>query len=228
MLHRTVSEVMTRDVATASPEATLKSVAWSLDYNDVSALPVVDTRHHPIGIISEADLLRRQAGLPDTEGRDQMRETAAVDRRIMDARTAGELMSTPVLTARPDWGIVETARFLNARGVKRLPVVDDTGTLMGIVSRSDLLRPMLRRDDAIHDEIVDEVLGRTLRMTPGGVTATVQEGVVTLSGTVEEHSTIPIVEHLCLSVDGVVSVDQYLEYAVEDLPPDSARDTDDR
>lgn len=99
---------------------------------------------------------------------------------------------------------------------------------MGIVSRSDLLRPMLRRDDAIHDEIVDEVLGRTLRMTPGGVTVTVQEGVVTLSGTVEEHSTIPIVEHLCLSVDGVVSVDQYLEYAVEDLPPDSARDTDDR
>lgn len=137
-------------------------------------------------------------------------------------------MSTPVLTARPDWGIVETARFLNARGVKRLPVIDDTGTLMGIVSRSDLLRPMLRRDDAIHDEIVDEVLGRTLRMTPGGVTVTVQEGVVTLSGTVEEHSTIPIVEHLCLFVDGVVSVDQYLEYAVEDLPPDSARDTDDR
>lgn len=137
-------------------------------------------------------------------------------------------MSTPVLTARPDWGIVETARFLNARGVKRLPVIDDTGTLMGIVSRSDLLRPMLRRDDAIHDEIVDEVLGRTLRMTPGGVTVTVQEGVVTLGGTVEEHSTIPIVEHLCLFVDGVVSVDQYLEYAVEDLPPDSARDTDDR
>ncbi|MGW9130162.1 CBS domain-containing protein [Streptomyces sp. NPDC055681] len=95
MLHRTVSEVMTRDVATASPEATLKSIAWSLDCNDVSALPVVDTRHHPIGIISEADLLRRQAGLPDTEGRDQMRETAAVDRHTMDARTAGDLMSTP-------------------------------------------------------------------------------------------------------------------------------------
>ncbi|WP_392675280.1 BON domain-containing protein [Streptomyces sp. LN785] len=60
------------------------------------------------------------------------------------------------------------------------------------------------------------------------MTVTVQEGVVTLGGTVEEHSTIPIVEHLCLFVDGVVSVDQYLEYAVEDLPPDSARDTDDR
>ncbi|WP_327277149.1 CBS domain-containing protein [Streptomyces sp. NBC_01224] len=213
MMHRTVAEVMTRDVATASPEASLKTVAWSLAYNEVSALPVVDTHHHPIGIVSEADL-------PEAEGRDQLRGTAAVNHRTMDARTAGDLMSTPVLTARPAWSIVETARFLNERGVKRLPVIDDTGTLVGIVSRSDLLRPMLRRDDAIHEEIVDEVLGRTLRMTPGGVTVTVQEGVVTLSGRVEERSTIPIIELLCLSVDGVVSVDHSLEYAVDDLPPD--------
>ncbi|GGT61549.1 CBS domain-containing protein [Streptomyces atratus] len=230
MMHRTVSEVMTRAVATASPEASLKSVAWSLDYNNVSALPVVDTRHHPIGIISEADLLRRQTGLPDTEGRDQLRKAASVDRHTMDARTAGDLMSTPVLTARPEWGIVETARFLHEQGVKRLPVIDETGTLVGIVSRSDLLRPMLRHDDAIRDEIIDEVLGRTLRMTPGGVTVAVQEGIVTLSGGVEEHSSISIIEHLCLSVDGVVSVDQSLEYAVDDLAPglDPARDTGDR
>ncbi|MFE9804000.1 CBS domain-containing protein [Streptomyces goshikiensis] len=59
---------MTRNVATASPEASLKTVARMLKDNGVSALPVVDTRHHPIGIVSEADLLRRQAGLPDTEG----------------------------------------------------------------------------------------------------------------------------------------------------------------
>ncbi|MET9657439.1 CBS domain-containing protein [Streptomyces sp. NPDC006510] len=220
MTHRTVAEVMTREVATASPEASLKTVAWSLAYNDVSALPVVDTHHHPIGIVSEADL-------PEAEGRDQLRGTAAVNHRTMDARTAADLMSTPVLTARPSWGIVETARFLSERGVKRLPVIDDTGTLVGIVSRSDLLRPMLRRDDAIHEEIVDEVLGRTLRMTPGGVTVTVQEGVVTLSGTVEERSTIPVIERLCLSVDGVVSVDRSLGYAVDDLPPDPDHVPDD-
>ncbi|WP_406382078.1 CBS domain-containing protein [Streptomyces sp. NBC_01618] len=220
MTHRTVAEVMTRDVATASPEASLKTVAWSLAYNNVSALPVVDIRHRPIGIVSEADLLRRQAGLPDAAGRDQLREPTAVDRRAMDARTAGDLMSAPVLTARPEWGIVETARFLDERGVKRLPVIDDTGVLVGIVSRSDLLRPMLRRDDAIHDEIVDEVLGRTLRMTPGGVTVTVQEGVVSLSGGVERRSAIPVIELLCLSVDGVVSVDQSLAYAVDDLSPE--------
>lgn len=228
MMHRTVAEVMTRDVATAGPEASLKTIAWSLACNDVSALPVVDAHHHPIGIVSEADLLRRQAGLPEAEGRDQPHGTAAVDHRTMEARTAADLMSTPVLTARPSWGIVETARFLNERGVKRLPVIDDTGTLVGIVSRSDLLRPMLRHDEAIHEEIVDEVLGRTLRLTPGGVTVTVQEGVVTLSGTVEERSAIPIIELLCLSVDGVVSVDQSLVYAVDDLQPDhgSAHDAD--
>ncbi|MCX5126928.1 CBS domain-containing protein [Streptomyces sp. NBC_00347] len=220
MPHRTVAEVMTRDVATASPEASLKTVAWSLDYNGVSALPVVDTRHHPIGLVSEADLLRRQASLPDAQGRDHMRGTADVDERAQDARTAGDLMSTPVLTARPEWGIVETARYLHDRGIKRLPVVDETGTLVGIVSRSDLLRPMLRRDDAIRDEIADEVLGRTLRMTPGGVDVAVREGVVSLSGRVEERSSIPVIEHLCQSVDGVVSVDQSLDYTVDDLPPD--------
>ncbi|MET3983017.1 CBS domain-containing protein [Streptomyces sp. PvR034] len=131
MSHRTVADVMTRDVATASPEASLKAVVWSLDHNGVSALPIVDTRHHPIGLVSEADLLRRQAGLPDT------------------------------------------------------------GTLVGIVSRSDLLRPMLRHDDAMRDEVVDDVLRRTLRMTPGGVAVTVREGAVSLSGQVVERSTVP-------------------------------------
>ncbi|MFJ1566469.1 CBS domain-containing protein [Streptomyces erythrochromogenes] len=219
MSHRTVADVMTRSVATVGPEASLKAVARMLDDNGVSALPVVDTRHHPIGIVSEADLLRRQAGLPDTEGRDPLHETAPTVRASMDARTAGDLMSAPVLTARPAWGIVETARFLHERGVKRLPVVDETGTLVGIVSRTDLLRPMLRRDDAIRDEIVDDVLGRTLRMTPGGVSVTVRDGVVSLSGRVEDRSTIVVVERLCQSVDGVVSVDQSLGYAVDDLAP---------
>ncbi|WP_405714238.1 CBS domain-containing protein [Streptomyces xanthophaeus] len=219
MSHRTVADVMTRSVATADPEASLKTVARSLDDNGVSALPVVDTRHRPIGIVSEADLLRRQAGLPDAQGRDPLRSPAPTGRSSMDARTAGDLMSAPVLTARPEWGIVETARFLHERGVKRLPVVDETGTLVGIVSRTDLLRPLLRRDDAIRDEIVDDVLGRTLRMTPGGVTVTVRDGVVSLSGQVEGRSAIPVVERLCQSVDGVVSVDQALGYAIDDMAP---------
>ncbi|MFE0579673.1 CBS domain-containing protein [Streptomyces sp. NPDC058874] len=217
MSHRTVADVMTRNVATVSPEAPLKTVARSLNDHEVSALPVVDPRRRPVGIVSEADLLRRQAGLPDTEGRDALHATASAVRAPMEARTAGDLMSAPVLTARPEWGIVETARFLHERGVKRLPVVDETGTLVGIVSRTDLLRPMLRHDDAIRDEIVDDVLGRTLRMTPGGVAVTVSQGVVSLSGRVEERSAIPIVERLCQSVDGVVSVDQALGYAVDDL-----------
>ncbi|MFE9255217.1 CBS domain-containing protein [Streptomyces sp. NPDC006879] len=217
MSHRTVADVMTRDVATVPPEASLKAVAWGLDHNGVSALPVVDARRHPIGIVSEADLLRRQASLPDTEGRDLLHTATPLDEAAMDARTAGDLMSGPVLTARPEWSIVETARFQHERGVKRLPVVDETGALVGIVSRSDLLRPMLRRDDAIRDEIVDDVLGRTLRINPSGVTVTVHEGVVSLSGQVEERSTIGLVERLCQSVDGVVSVDQALEFAVDDL-----------
>lgn len=214
MSHRTVADVMTRNVATASPEASLKTVARSLDDNGVSALPVVDTRRHPIGIISRSRpapqasraARYRRARAPAHHGADGPCLHGSPDRRRSDVH--------PVLTARPEWGIVETARFLHERGVKRLPVVDGTGTLVGIVSRTDLLRPMLRRD-----EIVDDVLGRTLRMTPGGVAVTVSEGVVSLSGQVEERSAIPVAERLWQSVDGVFSMDQALGYAVDDLSP---------
>ncbi|MFG3283366.1 CBS domain-containing protein [Streptomyces sp. NPDC048111] len=219
MSHRTIADVMTRDVITVGPDTSLKAVAHSLDRGGVSALPVVDTQNHPVGIVSEADLLRREAALPDAEGRDLMRGGAVAPPHSTESRTAGDLMSAPILTARRQWGIVETARFLHERGVKRLPVVDDTNTLVGIVSRCDLLRPMLRRDDAIRDEIVTDVLGRTLRMTPGGVRVTVREGVVSLTGQVEARSAIPVVERLCQAVDGVVSVDQSLEYALDDLAP---------
>lgn len=216
-MHRTLAEVMTRNVITIGPDASLKEVARTLHDNDVSALPVVDTRHRPIGVISEADLLRRQAGLPDPQGRPGLRGPDGEGGHACEARTAGDLMSAPVLTARPGWSLVESARYMHDRGVKRLPVIDEVGTVVGIVSRSDLLLPLLRGDGAIRDEIVHEVLGQTLRMAPSGITVAVTDGVVRLSGRVEERSSIPLVERLCCSVDGVLSVEQSLDYAFDDL-----------
>ncbi|WP_328404299.1 BON domain-containing protein [Streptomyces sp. NBC_00390] len=75
-----------------------------------------------------------------------------------------------------------------------------------MVSRCDLLRPFLRRDEAISDEIHQDVLSETLGPVPGSVNATVCEGVVTLTGRVAERADMPIVERLCRSVDGVVAV----------------------
>lgn len=103
---------MTRDVATATPEASVKDVVWSLLYNKVSALPVVDPRHRPVGMVSETDLLRRQPGLPNSKG----------DSR--EAITAGDLMTTPVWTVCPECSLATATRMISEHGVGRLPVID--------------------------------------------------------------------------------------------------------
>jgi osmotically-inducible protein OsmY len=110
---------------------------------------------------------------------------------------------------------------MEAQGVKRLPVVDETDRLLGIVSRGDLLRIFLRRDEAIREEITTDVLRRTLGLTPSDVTVEVRQGRVDLSGTVEFKSLIPVAERLCRSVDGVVSVTHHLTYRTDDAPPPS-------
>jgi CBS domain-containing protein len=93
---------------------------------------------------------------------------------------------------------------------KRLPVVDDAGHLVGIVSRGDLLHVFLRRDPTIREEIMTDVLTRTLGLDPGTVIVQVTDGRVTLSGTVPQSSLISIAVRLSESVDGVVDVTHHL------------------
>jgi CBS-domain-containing membrane protein len=126
-------------------------------------------------------------------------------------------MSAPAVCARPEWTVVEAARLMEVQNVKRLPVVDETDKLLGIVSRSDLLRVFLRRDDAIHEEINRDVLQRTMGLAPSEVTVEVREGQVSLGGSVEFKSLIPIIERLCRSVDGVVSVAEHVAYRTDDI-----------
>jgi len=125
-------------------------------------------------------------------------------------------MSAPAVCAHPEWTVVEAARLMAVQNVKRLPVVDETDRLQGIVSRGDLLRIFLRRDDAIRDEITGDVLQRTLRLLPSEVTVDVHEGQVTLGGSAEVKSLIPVIERLCRSVDGVVSVAEHIAYRTDD------------
>ncbi|MFC8864322.1 CBS domain-containing protein [[Kitasatospora] papulosa] len=200
---------MTRDVATATPEASVKDVVWSLLYNKVSALPVVDPRHRPVGMVSETDLLRRRPGLPNSKG----------DSR--EAITAGDLMTTPVWTVCPECSLATATQMISEHGVGRLPVIDASGTLVGVVSRSDLLRPLLRRDEAIQNEVALEVLNRKLQVASGNVSATVQDGVVTLRGSVQKKSNIGVIVTLCRHVEGVIEVKSRLGYKEDDIVKNS-------
>ncbi|RZB15308.1 CBS domain-containing protein [Streptomyces sp. F001] len=215
MHHRTVAELMTRDVVRARRELPFKDIVKLLAENDVTAVPVVDELDRPMGVVSEADLLRKSADQADPSGLTPIPHLEAWERAKAEGARAEELMSAPAVCARPEWTVVEAARLMEVHGVKRLPVVDETDRLQGIVSRSDLLRIFLRRDDAIRDEITRDVLHRTMGLAPSEVTVEVHEGQVILGGSVEFKSLIPIIERLCRSVDGVVSVAQHVTYRTD-------------
>ncbi|MFF9011684.1 CBS domain-containing protein [Streptomyces sp. NPDC014870] len=220
MQHRTVFEVMTHDVVTAAPETSFKQIARLFADNDISAVPVVDPDRRLLGVVSEADLLRTTAELPDLEGRAAGVRLLPQERGLPDAETAAQLMTSPAVAAQPAWNLVETARTMHLKKVKRLPVIDETGRLVGIISRSDLLRPFLRGDTAILDEIEHDVLVGTLRLAPDTIRVTVDDGVVRLTGRVDERADIPIIVRLCRSVDCVVALHESIEYTYDNLALD--------
>ncbi|ATW47088.1 CBS domain-containing protein [Streptomyces peucetius] len=197
MRHRSVADLMTPHAVAVQRGTTFKEIARLLDEYGITAVPVIDDDQRPIGVVSEADLLRSK-----TSGD--------------GAETAGELMSSPALVAGPQWSAVEAARVMEEHRVKRLPVVDSRGVLIGVVSRSDLLQLFLRRDRSIQEEIVEDVLAGTLGVSPAAVTVEVADGRVTLSGTLRHRSLVPVVVRLCESVDGVVTVVDRLSFEHDD------------
>lgn len=203
---------MTRKVVSARPDMPFKEIARLLAENDVTAVPVIDASHRPMGVVSEADLLRKSADQPDPSGRVPVPHLEAWERAKAEGARAEELMSAPAVCARPEWTVVEAARLMAVQDVKRLPVVDETDKLLGIVSRSDLLRIFLRHDAAIREEIEGDLLRHTMGLAPGAVTAEVDNGQVTLRGSVEAAPLIPIIVRLCRGVDGVVSVEEHISH----------------
>ncbi|MEV7391872.1 CBS domain-containing protein [Streptomyces sp. NPDC091215] len=219
MHHRTVEELMTRPVVRARRDTPFKELVRLLAENDVTAVPVVDDVGRPMGVVSEADLLRKSADQADPSGRTPVPHLEAWERAKAEGSLAEELMSAPAVCTRPEWSVVEAARLMETQHVKRLPVVDEADRLLGIVSRGDLLRIFLRSDDAIGEEITRELLHRTLELEPADVAVVVRDGRVDLSGTVEYRSLIPVVEQLCRGVDGVVSVAGHLAWRRDDARP---------
>ncbi|KAB1976710.1 CBS domain-containing protein [Streptomyces triticiradicis] len=230
-MSRTVGEVMTREVVEAHRETSFKDVARLLDRHRISGLPVVDHDDKVVGVISETDLIRRQAAR-SVPGRGRrlwipalrrsVRRTAAVAR----ATRAQELMSTPAITVHPEQRVEDAARIMERRGVERLPVVDEEDRLIGIATRRDLLRVFLRTDEEIRQDVIDDVLTRALRLPPRIVVVSVLDGMVTLEGRLEHRSDIPFAIQLTWRVDGVVGVVNGLTFRIDDTRPPEQHDSD--
>lgn len=204
MSHQKVRDVMSDAVVRIQSGTPFKEIAHLLLEYDITAVPVVDAEDRPVGVVSEADLLHkmwgRQEGDADAPG-------AARRPAKAWATDAAGLMTSPPVCASRDWDVVEAARVMAHQGIKRLLVVDGEGRLIGVVSRSDLLRVFVRKDQAIRTEIVEDVLVKELGESPSAVHVDVAHGHVVLSGRLSSEATARELEKLCRDVDGVVDVE---------------------
>jgi CBS domain-containing protein len=217
MKHRGVQDVMTKDVVAVEGDTPYKQIAEILAERKISGVPVVDSEGHVLGVVSEADLLAK-AEYPEAERRRHLldRPGTAQARRRANAGVARDLMTAPAVTIDDRTSIVRAAKQMDRHQVKRLPVVDELGRLVGIVSRRDLVKIFLRSDDDIRAEVATDVLDQTLSVRTSAVSVTVVDGVVTLDGTVDRKSVIPVAVRLTRAVDGVVDVVERLDYSFDD------------
>jgi CBS-domain-containing membrane protein len=153
----TVADVMTTQVVKARPAMPLKELARVLAEHHVSALPVLDEDDRVIGVVSERDLLGKLGNPTPQRARWWQRRRAREEVRRATGDTVGTVMTEGAVTIGLRARLAETARRMTEHGVKRLPVVDEHGELVGIVSRGDLLKAYLRTDDQIRDEILVDV-----------------------------------------------------------------------
>jgi len=224
---RRVSDVMTTSVVTVDRITPYQEIDRLLTERKISGVPVLMMGRQVAGVVSEADLL---AAEDETARRARMANAIGrrwrLRKRPHTSLTAGALMTAPAITIGPGATIPAAARLMNTRHLRRLPVIDEDGKLVGIVSRCDLLSVFLRPDaDIVHD--ARQVLGELPLADPKDVIVTVRHGVVSLTGTMQpeagqEQDLIPLVLRLIWDIDGVVDVVNKLGGAKAPTPAKTA------
>jgi CBS domain-containing protein len=208
-----VKNVMTTEVIWVEQDTPFAAIAAALRQHRVSAFPVLNKTGQVIGVVSESDLLTKMA-LGAEDRMPGMVTGILRHKQLEKARgvTAGDLMTSPPVTASPDDTVEEAARLMYLRGVKRLPVVDADGKLAGIVSRSDVLAVYGRRDAEIGEDIRTSILATEGAASPGAFDVSVTEGVVTLTGRPQTCEQGHDIEFRIRHVQGVVAVRDRLDY----------------
>jgi CBS domain-containing protein len=219
-----VRDIMTSDVVTVRPETSLKDVATILTERRISGVPVVDEGGKVVGVVSEGDILFKERGPCERTGvLAWFADPYDVEEQLkLTARSAAEAMTTPAKTIAPRRLVSSAATEMLDEGVNRLPVVDDEGRLVGIVTRADLVRAFVRPDAEIEREIRENVLERALLLeTPENVTVAVDGGKVTLDGFVELRTDAELIPRLVSRLPGVVHVESSVRWRTENPKPRS-------
>lgn len=217
----TVRDVMTTGVIAVRGDTSFKEMAAMLGSSRVSGFPVIDRAGKVLGVVSETDMLIKEAG------RASHPEVFAGLRRSRDLQkaagvTAAELMTSPPVTIGPEEPVQHAAFLMYDRAVERLPVVDEAGHLVGIVSQVDVLSIFSRPDEEIRREVTDLVAQPNFLTDPEDLEVTVEDGIVTLTGRPLTgqigRDIIEAVRH----VEGIVAVRDQLGPADDDDRPHTA------
>jgi CBS domain-containing protein len=211
-----VQDVMTTEVITAPEDASVAEIVTLLTDRQITAVPITDRFDAVLGVVSWTDLREKIAvGTPE-DARPGWWARSAPASAHWPQGTAVEVMSAPALTIGADTSLPAAARAMYRRGVGRLLVVGRDNRLRGIVTRSDLLKVYARLDAVIRDEVAHRVLADTLGIPVGTVRATVEEGVVTLTGRTRHKTTAVAAARLAGAVPGVTDVVDRLTHDVDD------------
>jgi CBS domain-containing protein len=209
-----VRDVMTREVVAVTPGTSFRHIAGLIVHNRIGAVPVLDEAGRLVGLISEADLVSKQAygGRRWTLLGGILRAGQAEARGMARSRSrvASDLMSAPVETVTEDDPLRVVARRMVENHLRHMVVVDANHRVVGIVSRRDLLRAFDQPDEDIATG-VRAVLAQAPGVADGQVSAWVEEGVVTLEGQVADLHDVPAVCRLAWLVPGVVDVVNHLD-----------------
>ncbi|SNY59181.1 CBS domain-containing protein [Paractinoplanes atraurantiacus] len=195
-----VKDIMSSPVHTVRQTASVESAAELMGARSVTALPVVDEAGVLVGMVSESDLLWHRVPEDPTA---HLRPRPDLDPQHRPGMVV-EVMSPYPLTTRPDTDVADVAEAMLENDVRSLPVLDDTA-LVGIVSRRDILRAMVRSDEVLVREVqhrLDEYADGRQRWK-----ATVQGGIARVHGSFDDETERSVVTVLARTVPGVAGAE---------------------
>jgi CBS domain-containing protein len=216
-------DVMVSPVITVDKIATVRDVATVLLENRISAVPVVDNAGKVVGIVTESDLMHRTEAGTDRPYSWWVHFLAgdaamAADYVKSHAVKVEDVMTSDVVTADPEAPLHEIATLLEDRRITRVPIINKDGSLVGIVSRANLIqvvasaRPKLEMtlpDSTIRQKLLDELKKQSWAHTHNlGVTVT--SGVVDLWGYAESGDQRKAIRVLAEAIPGVTVVNDHL------------------
>ncbi len=217
-----VSDIMSKNVVGVRVDTPLVHALQLMIENQISGLPVLDAAGHPVGILTEGDLMRRAEIGTEGDKPGPLRMFFDADRVAADyvrthGRKVSELMTSDVVTVTEDTPLGEAAHLIRSRRIKRLPVTRN-GVVVGLVSRADLIRALAealkRPEQTLGDAAIQEAILKEFGQHPWfsrlTVTVSVSDGVVELDGVVFDLRQRDAAQVIAENVPGVKSIENRL------------------